>query len=173
MVSGFDIILVTALVAFTVNGFAKGLISKVLSLAALLGGVIIAAKYGMDLSQFLSRLVGIGDILSGVICISLIFIVLFVAAGMLARAFKKISIIQIWDKTGGAVFGLVEGALILSLLLLLLAVFDIPAPGPSLDRSFSYKPLKSFAPTLYRSFLSRSSVEYLDRFFFSGQSENK
>jgi membrane protein required for colicin V production len=166
--SGFDVILIVSLAAFTINGFAKGLIAKVLSLAALLGGIVLSAKYGRDVSAFLSGLTGLGETLCGVIAVAGIFIVLFVISGMLSRAFKKISILQIWNKLGGALFGLVEGALILSLLLLILGVFDIPSPGPSLDKSFMYHPVKSFAPTLYSSFLSKTSSEhYLDKFFFS------
>ncbi len=166
--SGFDVILIVSLAAFAVNGFTKGLITKVLSLAALLGGIIVSAKYGKDVAEFLANLSGFGQTLCGVVGVTAIFVVLFVISGLLSRSFKKISILQIWDKLGGAVFGFLEGALILSLLLLMLGIFDIPAKGPSLDKSFMYNPVKNFAPTLYRSFLSqKSSGQYLDKFFFS------
>jgi len=165
MVSGIDIILMIALVAFTVNGFSKGLISKVLSLGALLGGIIISAKFGKQFAAFVARTLGIGDMSSGIIAIACIFVGLFIIASILSRAFKKVAVMQLWDRIGGAVFGFLEGALILSLFLLLLAIFNIPSQGDSINKSFSYKPIKNFAPMLYHSFLSKSTEEYLDRFF--------
>jgi membrane protein required for colicin V production len=165
MVSGIDIILMIALVAFTVSGFSKGLISKVLSLGALLGGIIFSAKFGKQFAAFIARSVGMGDMSSGLIAIVIIFVGLFIVANILSRAFKKIAVMQVWDRLGGAVFGFLEGTLILSLLLLLLAIFDIPSNVDTINKSFSYKPIKNFAPMLYHSFLSKSTEEFLDRFF--------
>ncbi len=167
MINGFDIVLCVGLIAFTVNGFARGLIAKVLSLAALLAGIILAARFGKEISIELSRYTGLGRTFSGVIGVSLLFVVLFVIAGLLGKGLRKVAIFKVWDKFGGAVFGFLEGALLLSLLLLILAVFDIPPSGPALDRSIVYKPVKNFAPEIYRAFVANSSTErYLDKFFF-------
>ncbi len=169
--SGIDVILIVSLAAFTVSGFSKGLFTKVLSLAALLGGIVISAKYGGEATDFLAALLGFGKTICGVIAIAGIFIVLFVIAGAISKGLKKISILQVWDRLGGALFGFLEGALILSLLLVVLGFFNIPSPGPSLNKSFMYNPLKSFAPNVYKTFISKKASErYLDRFFFSSHS---
>ena len=166
--SGFDIILIVSLVAFTVNGTMKGFFAKVLSLAALLGGIIFSARFGRDMALFFNGLTGLGTTICGVVGVAAIFVILFVLAGKLAKAMKKVSILQAWDKIGGALFGLLEGALILSLLLLFLGFFNIPPPGPALEKSFMYKPVKNFAPNVYKTFISsKGSEEYLDKFFFS------
>lgn len=169
--TGIDVILIISLVAFTVNGFAKGLFSKVLSLAALLGGIVISAKYAGHIADFLGGLLGFGTTICGVIAVAAIFIALFTIAGAISKGLKKVSILAIWDKFGGAVFGFFEGALILSLLLLVLGFFNIPSPGPTLSKSFMYNPVKGFAPNVYKTFISKSASEhYLDRFFFSTHS---
>lgn len=169
--TGIDVILIVSLAAFTVSGFSKGLISKVLSLAALLGGIVISAKYGAEATDSLAALLGFGRTICGIIAIAGIFIVLFVIAGAISKGLKKVSILQIWDRVGGALFGFLEGALILSLLLIVLSFFNIPSPGPTLDKSFMYNPLKGFAPSVYKTFISKKASErYLDKFFLSTHS---
>lgn len=169
--SGIDVILIVSLVAFTISGFSKGLISKVLSLAALLGGIVIAAKYGGDIASFLAALLGFGKTFCGVVAVAGIFILLFVVAGAISKGLGKVPILKIWDKFGGAIFGFLEGALVLSLLLLILGFFNIPSPGPALDKSFMYDPVKNFAPNVYKTFISKKASErYLDKFFFSPHS---
>jgi uncharacterized membrane protein required for colicin V production len=169
--NGIDVILIVALVAFTVNGFAKGLFAKALSLAALLGGIVLSEKYGGVMAEFLARLIGFGTTICGVIVIAGLFIVLFVISGALAKGLKKVAILQVFDKVGGALFGFLEGALILSLLLVVLGFFSIPPPGPTLKNSFMYSPVRGFAPNVYKTFISKKTSEhYLDKFFFSKHS---
>lgn len=168
MINGIDIILLIALIAFTVHGFSKGLVSKLLSLAALLTGIIIAAKYSKKIALLVQNILGVTETVSGIIGVILLFIVLFLIAGVIARIFKRISILQVWDKFGGAIFGALEGAVLLSLILLILSIFDIPASGPSLQKSFMYKPVKNFAGVVYRTFITKTSTEkYIDDFFGS------
>ena len=141
------------------------------SRAALLGGIVISARFAGHIAVFLGGLLGFGTTSCGVIAVAGMFIVLVVIAGTIAEGLKKISIGAIWDKFGGAVFGFLEGALILSLLLLVLGFFDIPSPGPNLNKSFMYNPVKGFAPNVYKTFISKKvSEHYLDKFFFSTHS---
>ncbi len=164
--SGFDIILMVALAAFMVNGFTKGLMAKILSLAALVLGILVSARYGRELAQLIMHYTGFGETFCGMIGIAAIFITLFVVASLLSKALKKVAILQIWDRLGGALFGLLEGGLLLSLLLLFLAIFDIPAQGPALEKSFMYEPVKGFAPSLYRIFVAGQTTEkFLNKFF--------
>ena len=173
MISSIDVILVIALAAFAVHGFSKGLITKVLSLAALLGGIIIAAAYAKEIALLVQKALGINEGASGVIGVILLFIILFVIAGVLEKLFKKVSVLQIWDRFGGALFGLLEGGVLMSLLLLFLALFDIPAKSPSLQRSYIYSPLRDFAGVVYRTFISETSREKnIDDFFGGAKREN-
>ena len=172
MISGIDIILIIALFAFTVHGFSKGFVSKFLSLAAILAGIIIAAKYSKSIALTVQGVVGGSEMTCGIIGIVLLFVLLLLAASILTKMFKSIKILQIWDKFGGAVFGLLEGALMLSILLLIMSIFDIPASGASRDRSFMYKPVKNFAGIIYRTFVTNDSTEKtIDDFFSKGSSE--
>jgi membrane protein required for colicin V production len=173
LISGVDIVLLIALIAFTIHGFSKGFVSKSLSLAAILAGIIIAAKYSKKIALWVQGIVGGTEMTCGIIGIVLLFVILFLVASLLTGMFKSIKILQLWDKFGGAVFGLLEGALMLSILLLILSIFDIPAAGQSLDRSFMYKPVKNFAAVVYRTFVAKESTEKsIDDFFSKGSVEH-
>lgn len=164
--SGFDVILALVLAAFIVSGFTKGLVAKILSLAALVTGIVICAQYGKDIAVFLAGLTGLNEVVSGVVGVAAIFIILFILAKIVTRAFRKISIFRIWDKLGGAVLGFLEGALLLSLLLLFIARLGFQSEGPALGKSYLYQPIKNFAPMVYRTFISREpSNSYFDKFF--------
>ncbi len=159
--------------AFAVHGFSKGLVSKLLSLVALLAGIIIAAKYSKEIALHVQSTLGTSEFVSGIIGILLLFALLFLIARLLGKLFKKISVLKIWDKFGGAIFGTLEGGVLLSLMLLFLSLFDIPAQGPSLQKSFMYEPLKNFAGVVYNTFIVKTSTEkYIDEFFGSSQKES-
>ncbi len=173
MISSLDIILIIAFLAFTVHGFSKGFVSKFLSLAAILAGIIIAAKYSMKIALMVQGIVGGSEMIGGIIGIVLLFMVLLLIASLMTKMFKSIKILQIWDKFGGAIFGLLEGALMLSILLLILSIFDIPASGASRDKSFMYKPTKNFAGVVYRTFVTNGSAEKtIDDFFSKGSADH-
>ncbi|MCL5266908.1 MAG: CvpA family protein [Bacteroidetes bacterium] len=166
MISAIDIILIIVLIAFAMHGFAKGFFNKVFSLLALLVGIYIAAKDSKQIALFVGRMLGTGEMSSIIIGLIVVFAALFTVASLLAKGFRKVPILQIWDKFGGAIFGVLEGAMFLSLLLLFLSLFDIPANGPSLKKSFMYQPVKGFAGLVYKTFTTRTSAEkYMDKFF--------
>jgi len=173
LISSIDIILIIALLAFVVHGFSKGLVSKLLSLAAILAGIIIAAKYSKMIALMVHGVVGGSEMTCGIIGIVLLFVILLLIASLLTKMFKSIKILQIWDKFGGAVFGLLEGSLMLSILLLILSIFDIPASGTSRDNSFMYRPVKNFAGVIYKTFVSGGATEKtIDDFFSKGSIEH-
>jgi membrane protein required for colicin V production len=173
LISGIDIILIIALIAFMVHGFSKGFVSKFLSLAAILAGIIIAAKYSKKIALMVQGMVGGSEMTCGIIGIVLLFAILLLTASLLTKMFKHVSIFKLWDKFGGAVFGLLEGALMMSILLLILSVFDIPASGPSLEKSVVYNPVKNFAAVVYRTFVTNGTTEqYIDDFFSKGSIGN-
>jgi membrane protein required for colicin V production len=169
LINGIDIALILGLLAFVVHGFSRGLVNKLLSLGAILAGIIIAAKYSKTIALMTKDVIGASETVCGIIGVALLFLVLFLAASLLTKLFRRMSILELWDKVGGAIFGLFEGSLMLSLLLLLLSIFDIPAAGSSADRSFLYSPLKNFAGEVYRTFATGGSAEKsIDEFFLKG-----
>ena len=113
-----DIVIVVAVVIPALIGLRIGMIKAALSLAGLIVGVILAGRYYLPLSQRLTFIssASVAEIAAFII----ILIGVMVIAGVLARLLKwTASVIMLgWvNHLGGAVFGLVLGAIFCGALL--------------------------------------------------------
>lgn len=113
-----DIVIVVAVVIPTVIGLRIGMIKAALSLAGLIVGVILAGRYYLPLSERLSFISSpsVAEITAFII----ILIGIMIIAAVLARLLKwTASVIMLgWvNHLGGAVFGLVLGAILCGALL--------------------------------------------------------
>jgi membrane protein required for colicin V production len=122
--SFFDTTLLVIMTVFVLNGLVKGLIRSVGSLVALLAGVWSAIYFYPVLYHWLSNLFfGFGG-LGRAVCFGIIYLLVnrLVNLGfsVLNNAYDLISFIPFLktiNRLAGAVFGFVEGGLILGLLL--------------------------------------------------------
>ena len=113
-----DIVIVVAVVIPTVIGLRIGMIKAALSLAGLIVGVIVAGRYYLPLSERLSFISSpsVAEIAAFII----ILVGIMIIAAVLARLLKwTASVIMLgWvNHLGGAVFGLVLGAILCGALL--------------------------------------------------------
>lgn len=107
-----DIVLLVALVAVAFTGLKQGLIKAVLSLAGLIIGVILASNLYTTLGNLLGFIPN--EKAAGIVAYILILIVVMIIASILARLLKTIISIAMlgWvNHLGGAVFGLLLGAI--------------------------------------------------------------
>ena len=111
--SWLDIVIIVAIAITTFIGLKIGLIKAVLSLAGLIIGVILAGYFYIPLSEqltFISQ-----PTLAKVVAFAIILIGVMVIAGVLALVLKWITSLMLlgWvNRVGGAVFGLVLGAIL-------------------------------------------------------------
>ncbi len=113
-----DIVIIAVLVVAAILGLRTGIIKAVLSLAGLIIGVILAGHYYVPLSEQLTFIASATA--AKVVAFAIILIGVMVIAGVLASLFKwAVSIVMLgWvNRLGGAVFGLVLGAVFCSALL--------------------------------------------------------
>jgi len=118
--SFFDTTLLVIIAVFVLNGLVKGLIRSVGSLAALLAGIWCAVYFHSYVYLFLKNLFFGRELLGTVVSFLIVYAIanslinfLFTA---LNNAYDVISIIPFLkavNRLGGAVFGLMEGGLIL------------------------------------------------------------
>jgi membrane protein required for colicin V production len=113
-----DIVIIVAITVPTVIGLRIGMIKAALSLAGLIVGVIVAGRYYLPLSQRLSFISSpsVAEIAAFII----ILIGIMIIAAVLAQLLKwTASVIMLgWvNHLGGAVFGLVLGAILCGALL--------------------------------------------------------
>ncbi len=113
-----DIVIVVALAISTFLGLKTGIIKAVLSLAGLIVGVILAGHLYVPLSEQLSFIPQAG--VAEVVAFAIILIGVMVIAVVLARLLKwAASVVMLsWvNHLGGAIFGLVLGAIFCGALL--------------------------------------------------------
>lgn len=113
-----DIIIIVAVVVSALIGLKTGLINAALSLAGLIVGVILAGRYHVLLSEKLSFIPQAN--IAKIVAFAIILIGVMVIAAVLANLLKGVvSAVGLgWvNRIGGAVFGLVLGAIFCGALL--------------------------------------------------------
>jgi len=113
-----DIVIIVVVVIATFWGLRIGIIKAVLSLAGLIVGIILAGHYYVPLAEQLAFIPQTG--IARIVAFAIILIGVMVIAGVLASVLKWISSVVMlgWvNRLGGAVFGLVLGAIFCSALL--------------------------------------------------------
>ncbi|MBA7520358.1 hypothetical protein ES705_12454 [subsurface metagenome] len=113
-----DVVIIVVVVIATFWGLRIGIIKAVLSLAGLIVGVILAGHFYVPLSQQLTFIPQVG--IAKIVAFAIILVGIMVIAGVLANLLKWAASIMMlgWvNRLGGAVFGLVLGAIFCSALL--------------------------------------------------------
>jgi len=108
-----DIVIIVAIAITTFIGLKIGLIKAVLSLVGLIVGVVLARLFYVPLSEQLGFIPQ--ATVAKVVAFAIIMIGVMIIAGVLAMVLKWITSVMMlgWvNRIGGAVFGLVLGAII-------------------------------------------------------------
>ncbi len=113
-----DIVIIVVVVIATFWGLRTGIIKAVFSLAGLIVGVILAGRYYVPLSEQLAFIPQAS--IAKIVAFAIILVGVMVIAGVLAWLLKGVVSMMMlgWvNRAGGAVFGLVLGAIFCSALL--------------------------------------------------------
>ncbi len=123
-----DIVILLLIVISTVIGLRIGIIKAGLSLAGLIIGVILAGLYYIPLSQNLTFIPT--ESVARVLAFAIILVGVMIVAAVLASLLKwaaSAMMLQWINQLGGAVFGLVMGAILCGVLLAIwIKYLDIP-----------------------------------------------
>lgn len=150
-----DILILIPLLLWAYQGYKKGLIVSLASLAALVLGLYFALYFSDFTAGKLTEYFNINDQYLAIIAFLVTFAVvaiIVIITGKIVQKFIDVLLLGFLNKIAGAFFGILKGALYLSLLFFLINFFD---PGHNLikqehrDRSVLYEPVESFAPFLY------------------------
>jgi membrane protein required for colicin V production len=120
-----DIVILLLLVLSAILGFRSGLIQCVFSLAGLIAGIAIASWNYKHFAPELAPTVH-SMALAEAICFSLIALAVMLVAGLLGMLIKGLvhGIGLAWlDKSLGLIFGLLRGAVLVTLCIVILAAF--------------------------------------------------
>lgn len=151
----FVIALIVTIPAF--SGFRRGFLRKLLGIAGLIIGFILAVRFYRPVSDFLSNTFKLGQATSIVLGFLAIIAVVFSLSAWAATFFanKMNPATNFIDKLAGAIFGFVQGVLISSILVFNLTYLDIPSKDVR-DSSVFYSRVYPAAPALFDKIISLS-----------------
>jgi membrane protein required for colicin V production len=154
-VNVLDIILLIPLLLFAYNGFKKGIIIELASLAALILGLYFAFYFSDLAADLLNKWFSIDPSYLAAIAFIVTFlvvVVVVVTVGKILQKFIDILLLGFFNKLAGAIFGLLKGALVLSILIFIINYFDGSRSvfkKETCEKSIFYTPVESIAPKLY------------------------
>lgn len=124
-----DILIWIFLIGFVVKGFMKGLVGEACSLLGLVIGGWAAFRYYSYIAEAIRPLIHLPQRVALVLSFFLIFLILgllFYLLGHLLTAILKIMLLGGLNRVGGIIFGFLEGAFILCMVL----YFATTKPAP-------------------------------------------
>ncbi|HPJ78214.1 MAG TPA: CvpA family protein [Prolixibacteraceae bacterium] len=150
-----DIVLAILLLLSAINGFVKGFVEELAGLAGLILGIWAALRFSDRVAQFLfdqfhwtfDHL----DIIAFVITFILVIILVSLIGSWVNKMVKAVAL-GFLNRLAGLAFGVIKGALILSIFLVIFHKFDqdvhiINQNVKASSRLFN--PLKNFAPGVF------------------------
>lgn len=136
----FDLVLLLILFGFVWFGLWHGLIRTISGIVAFVLSLIIASRFYELLALKLLPLLKDNFLLSRILSFLLIFLVAQAIIFFIFRALNKIfdfSILKIFNRLAGALFGLIEGGLVIGFILYLSSKLPLGAAwANSLETSF-------------------------------------
>ncbi len=113
-----DIVIIVVMVIAAFGGLKNGLIKAVLSLAGIIAGVLLAGRFYIPLSEQLAFIpqAGIAKVVAFAIILIGVMVIAIVLAGLLKWAVSAIMLGWV-NHLGGAIFGLILGAIFCGALL--------------------------------------------------------
>jgi membrane protein required for colicin V production len=139
-ISVMDVIFILVIAIFVLRCYLKGFVSEVLSMAALVLGILSALFFYKNGGNFLREkywpgLNTIPEIIAFIALFLIVFIVIKLVEIMLKGIVEGISLGGI-DRFFGIIFGLAEGIAVISLVLFVLQVQPLFDPSSLLSDSF-------------------------------------
>lgn len=149
-----DIIIGIVLLLFAFAGLRKGLIIEAFYLASIIIGLYGAMFFSDAMSNWLAEVINVEPqylALVAFILTFILFIVLIRFVGRIISGLVEAIHLGFIDKIGGFIFGIVKGALLLSILIMVLNIFNISDAinNDTRKNSVLYPRIENIANTLY------------------------
>ncbi len=150
-----DILILVVLGIFLLKGVLRGLLREVCTLLGLLCGGLLAFYLHVPLSQWFLEMFNWPSQLCVTISFLLVFlltVLIFGALGYLLNRFVTLTLMTGVNRLLGAVFGLAQGVVLLSLILFALNAADLPGDlNRQLDRAELAPPFSHLGATIFSS----------------------
>lgn len=150
-----DLILIIILVAAAIHGFVRGFFVEFASVAAIVLGVVCAMMFSGYFQSWLSGVVSWRPATIKAASFFFVFISVLIVVHLIANAMEKLIravALGLLSRIGGAIFGVIKTAFILSFLMYLVArieSYDVTIiPKAPRSSSKMYAPIEKLAPNI-------------------------
>ncbi len=119
-----------------IYGLFKGLVKEVISLLAVIIGLILASRFYEGISSLLVSL-GLGQQAAKILSFFILFVIIFIVIVLIGRLIHKFvhAIFLGWlNRLGGAGFGLIRGIVVSSIIIIILTI-TLSEKAPILNQS--------------------------------------
>lgn len=149
-----DIAILTVLVLFLIKGVVRGLLKELCSLFGLFGGLVIALRFHPYLAEGMLETFSLPAQLCVVIAFAALFlltVLIFAVIGFILSRFVKLLFLGGFNRVAGGLFGIIQGAAVLILVLFGLSRSPLPEQAQKYLRSSQLAPpLVDMGETLFR-----------------------
>ena len=150
-IQSLDILIIILLAVAIVRGLMKGAVRQALGLAGTILAVLLALEFMQPIGRAVGDLIGVGDAFHAAVGFIAIFAVVELAVFVLSRALEsllRLLKLTMVNRAMGGVLGLAKAVLMLSVLFLVLGLFDVPE-AESRRSSFLYGPVATIFPSTW------------------------
>ncbi len=156
LVNWVDLILLAVLGIFGLRGFFRGLFREILSLAGLIVGFLVAARYGDVAAQYAAQHWKFAPImLKGAGFVAIFFVIYFgfSLAGWLLHRSEKMLFLKTVNRAGGIAVGVGKGAAVAALAIFLLSSSSLLSQPTreSLASAYLVPPLSQLGESLIKA----------------------
>ncbi len=151
-----DILIIIPVLLFAVQGFRKGIIIEITTLAALILGIYSAIFFSDIAAGILIKNFNFNREYLSVVSFIVTFIVVLILVMFLGKILEKlvnILLLGIFNKLIGALFGIVKGAILVSIIIFLINFFDSNSTvikRESINESLFYNKVQPLAPWIFK-----------------------
>lgn len=141
-----DWVFTLIILAFAIVGIIKGFIDNIFGKLALVLGIFLAILFYKDIAANLLKDIKV-PYAANIIAFLLVFVVVFLIVKIVQMIVAKVfewSILKSLDRTLGFLFGIVEGAVIICLIILILNAQPFINVSSFFDGSFYYNLVSAF-----------------------------
>jgi membrane protein required for colicin V production len=160
-----DILILVGILLYAALGVRDGFFRKLYGIIVFVVALIAATKLMAPFSEFLINSMEFSETTAIILAIFIVFIGVIIIASLLYRWFGKSAsdTINIWSRIFGGVLGFAQGIVAVSLILVMLGLFDIPSKEDK-EGSALYEDVYQVTPNIldYTTRWLPSSKRFLD-----------
>jgi len=151
--NSIDIIILVILGIFCLKGFFRGILVEVFTLVGLVVAYVIALREMSTVAGWIDKAVHFPSVISTALSFFMVFLLVVLFFRWMAGAVRRLTqwIFLGWiDRGGGMLFGIFKGALIASLLILLVSLIPLSKGFErEKENSLLFEPVSVVAPAVF------------------------